>query len=58
MKLYHLYPQGGTLLCSIYIGWADFWGSNFWTSIFMGVLGKNNYFGGLEIVWIFLGGHF
>ena len=33
MKLYYLFPQGGggggTLIFSIYIGWADFLGVNF-----------------------------
>ena len=34
-----------------------FGGSKFWISIFFGVFRKMNIFGGVKILWIFLGGH-
>ena len=46
-------PQGGTLIFSIYIGSADFLGSNILISIFLGVFSKNDYVWGLEILYIY-----
>ena len=34
MKLYYLYPKGGTLIFSTYIGWADFLEVKFFNFIF------------------------
>ena len=50
----YLYPKGGTLIFSAYIGWADFLEVKFFNFNFFfvgggGRLGKNDYFGGLEI---------
>ena len=42
---------GGVLIFSIYKDWADFWG-HFLISIFLWVLGKNDYF----FIFFFWGG--
>ena len=54
-------PSGlGVCMCvcvgGIYIGWADFLGSNFLISIFLGFLGKTDYFWGVGDFCGYFGG--
>ena len=52
------FPQRGVLLYfHTYVGSGYFLGSKFCISIILGAFRKLNIFGGMKILWIFLGGH-